>query len=192
MSAGTNDRLSAVRRAGPRDAEAIAGIQVHTWRVTYRDLLPQEVLADLSFTRSVRMWTRLLSLPQRQESTFVAERTGAVVGFASCGPTRGAVPGYPGEVYALYIAPPAQRLGLGRQLLEAAFYSLACRGHGDVVVWALEGNRPARRFYERCGGVLLPRRTVFSYNGRTYPTIFEIAYGWPEPATAFTPKVLQQ
>ena len=190
MSGERTDDRSRVRRAGARDAEAIASIQVHTWRVTYRDALPQEVLSDLSFTRSARMWNRLLTRPARNQATFVAERTGAVVGFASCGPTRGAVPGFPGEVYALYVAPPAQRLGLGRQLLEAAFYHLACQGFGDVVVWALEANHRAREFYERCGGTLLPRRVVFSYGGRTYPTILEIAYGWPEPATALTPAPL--
>ena len=186
MSAATDDR-TLVRRAAPRDAQSIASVQVHTWRVTYRDLLPDEVLADLSFARNVRTWSRLLTAPGRAQATFVAERKGAVVGFASCGSARGPVPGYAGEVYTLYIMPPAQGGGLGRQLLEAAFYALACEGMGSAVVWALEDNHPARRFYERCGGTLLPRRVMFSYNGRPYPTIHEIAYGWPEPATALTP-----
>ncbi|HET6519307.1 MAG TPA: GNAT family N-acetyltransferase, partial [Geminicoccaceae bacterium] len=136
MSAATDDR-TLVRRAAPRDAQSIASVQVHTWRVTYSDLLPDEVLADLSFARGVRTWRRLLQTPGRGQATFVAEQKGAVIGFASCGPSRGPVPDYPGEVYTLYVMPPAQGQGLGRQLLEAAFYALACEGMGSAVVWAL-------------------------------------------------------
>jgi GNAT superfamily N-acetyltransferase len=56
-----------------------------------------------------------------------------------------------GEVRSLYLDPTVQGGGLGRALLDAAVADLVGRGAPDVVLWVVEGNAGARRFYEREG-----------------------------------------
>ena len=43
-----------------------------------------------------------------------------------------------------------------------------------MLLWVLEDNRPARRFYESLGGVRVGRKTV-TIGGAT---LQEVSYGW--------------
>ncbi len=74
---------------------------------------------------------------------------GSVDGWVSFGPDRdGAARG---EVWGLYVAPAAWGSGAAHRLLRSA--SEALRGQGFVapVLWCLEGNDRALRFYRREG-----------------------------------------
>ena len=54
-----------------------------------------------------------------------------------------------GEVYALYVLPEYQGMGVGRQLLDAALDKLSAFPH--LCLWAVKGNERAIRFYEKNG-----------------------------------------
>jgi GNAT superfamily N-acetyltransferase len=143
-----------VRRATVDDATGIAEIQVRTWRVAYRDLLPADYLGSLSVVPRERMWTQLLDPVRAPEhSAFVAVVDGRLVGFVSAGPAHdidlGA--GRWGEVYAIYVEPASWGEGVGRALLAAAVDHLQADGMDPLVLWVLEGNDRARAFYERAG-----------------------------------------
>nr|WP_325294140.1 GNAT family N-acetyltransferase [uncultured Oscillibacter sp.] len=64
-------------------------------------------------------------------------------------------PGWPGfgEVVSLYLLPESMGRGYGKVLLEAAVNHLAGQGFRDVLLWVLEENLRARRFYEKAGFV---------------------------------------
>jgi RimJ/RimL family protein N-acetyltransferase len=49
------------------------------------------------------------------------------------------------------LAPEAWGRGLGRTLLEAATTKLRDSGYREAVLWVLDGNARARRFYEAAG-----------------------------------------
>ena len=59
-------------------------------------------------------------------------------------------PGF-GEIVSLYLLPEYMGRGFGKALLEAAVEALAGQGFREVLLWVLEENRRARRFYERAG-----------------------------------------
>jgi GNAT superfamily N-acetyltransferase len=80
-----------------------------------------------------------------------------------------------GEVFTLYVRPEFQEQGIGRQLLSAAFATLAERDCGRVVVWVLRDNA-SRYFYERMGGSAIAERRE-RIGGRD---LDEVAYGWPD------------
>ena len=82
---------------------------------------------------------------------FVAEKDGAIVGFASCGESRDA-PGE-GELYAIYALPVAWGTGAGPALMAAALTALRAGGFETASLWVLDDNPRARRFYEREGWV---------------------------------------
>lgn len=98
---------------------------------------------------------------------------GDVVGFCDAGISRRAGP-WRGEVYAIYLARHAQRHGLGSQMFEQVMAWLHGRGMTSMIVWVLEANAHARRFYEALGGKAGPRwRSTVDGFGVT-----EVGYVW--------------
>lgn len=164
-----------IRLAGPSDAAAIARVHVGSWREAYRGLLPDSLLDGLTVEARAARWTILLA--PGEAATFVATRDSAVIGFGSAGPQRDAVlreAGYAGEVLALYVLREGQRCGIGRALMGSMAGMLDARGCESLALWVLEGNAPARRFYEAVGGVAIGTKE----ERRGEETVREVAYGW--------------
>lgn len=81
----------------------------------------------------------------------VAEREGAVVGFALCFPNYSTWEGRAGlYLEDLYVRETERQSGLGRQLLAAVAARCLERGGGRVDLQVLDWN-PARRFYSKIG-----------------------------------------
>jgi RimJ/RimL family protein N-acetyltransferase len=165
---------AAVRRAQLRDATAIAQIQVDSWQAAYLGLIPVPVLNDLSVETRSSTWRRILNGNTTPGSrTWVLLGDGAVLGFVSAGPTRDDDdhPHLVGEIYAIYLSPPAWGRGLGAELLETAQDDLAVRGYTVVSLWVLAGNARARRFYELHGFSLDGSRRPVFLGGTSLPEI---------------------
>lgn len=164
--------VSLVRRAETGDAAAIARVHVGSWRTTYRGLLPAGFLASLSERHYTERWARTLDDPTHR--VYVAESSEGVVGFASGGPERAGEVGFTGELYAIYVLQDAQGHGHGRRLVEAVVRGLRELELPDMIVWVLRQNAPARRFYERLGGVYVREQPITI--GSTQ--LMEVSYGW--------------
>jgi GNAT superfamily N-acetyltransferase len=151
--AGSDGGPIRIRRALPADARAIAEVAVRGWQTAYRRLMPEEFLAGLSLAGREAAWREMLdrdtdgSIP-----AWLAERDGRAVGFVSSGPPRDEdVPLPSAEVYAIYVLPEEWRGGIGRSLLDTAIAYWRERGATQLALWVLEGNAPARAFYEAMG-----------------------------------------
>lgn len=153
-----------VRPAVAVDGPACAAVQRRAWRARYRGLLPDDVLDRLDLERLGSYWTgRTLVPPSPRHVMFVAGRPGEVHGMVDAGPARhdpdgaaGEATGgdHPlGEVRSLCVDPTVTGHGLGASLLAAAVAGLADRGLAEVVLWVIDANASARRFYERHGWV---------------------------------------
>jgi ribosomal protein S18 acetylase RimI-like enzyme len=161
-----------VRPAELDDANAIAGVHVATWRTTYRDLLPGDFLASLSEEHYTERWKRVIG--DGSSRVFVVDEPEGVVGFASGGRERAGENGFAGELYALYVTDGAQRQGHGRELVRAVAGALKEMRMADMIVWVLRDNAPARRFYERLGGVFVRSQPITIGSA----TLEEVSYGW--------------
>ncbi|WP_031467457.1 GNAT family N-acetyltransferase [Sciscionella sediminilitoris] len=140
--------MTEVRAATPADAEGIAKAQIRAWQHAYTGLMPEEFLRTLSvLDRASDLRAKLTRTGGVR--TLVAVEKGTVLGFASHGPDRGEA-GI-GELYALYLDPDHWRRGIGTLLHTAALRELLEAGHREAVVWMLDGNERARRFYEAHG-----------------------------------------
>lgn len=145
--------MTTVRRATIQDAREIAEVHVATWRGAYAHAFPAEVLAALDVEERERLWQRAVA--NEDMAVFVTEDGGSVKGFVSVGPSR-EVEGE-GELYAIYVHPDAWGTGSGPALMSEARRWLAER-FPAAILWVLEDNPRARRFYEREGWTVGDRR----------------------------------
>lgn len=162
-----------VRKAALQDAAAIAQIQVDTWRSTYRGIMTDEFLSNMSYERGQRNWEAAFG-PKSLTVVYVAEANqNHIVGFAACGPVRDNEPAFDGELYAIYVIQGLQGRGIGARLSLAVAAELRGRGFDSMLVWVLAEN-PFRRFYESLGGEKVRTRDI-DIGGKT---LKELGYGW--------------
>ncbi len=141
-----------IRDAQPGDAHDIAVVHVESWRVAYRGLLPDNVLASLSVTDRERTWSKILVGRPPRSAVLLAMQDAAIVGFVAVGPARDPMAASDaGELYAIYLRPDRHRCGIGTHLHRAAIDRLGTLGFEHATLWVLEGNEPAIRFYHRNG-----------------------------------------
>jgi ribosomal protein S18 acetylase RimI-like enzyme len=55
------------------------------------------------------------------------------------------------EIQAIYLVPEAIGLGIGRSLFQAAVDDIVAHGFKAAILWVLDTNERARRFYEAAG-----------------------------------------
>jgi ribosomal protein S18 acetylase RimI-like enzyme len=163
-----------VRDARPEDVPALARVHVESWRAAYRGLLPDAYLDGLQVRDHEELWWSRL---RGEGFVVLADLGGVPVGYASGGPDRAQPDADLGEVYAIYVLDEFQGRGVGRALLAAAAERLQGEGFGRLRLWTLEGNRRARDFYRRLGGVQRGRQPLH-LGGGSYT---EVGYAWDDP-----------
>jgi ribosomal protein S18 acetylase RimI-like enzyme len=137
-----------IRPATTADAEAIARVDIASWRGAYSEILSDSYLSSLDVGERAGRWNAAVAA--RDVTVLVAEDESGTVGFTSVGPSRDedAEPGDL-EIYAIYLHPRAWGTGVARDLMRTVLDGL---NHGTVVtLWILEGNERAQHFYRRHG-----------------------------------------
>jgi GNAT superfamily N-acetyltransferase len=140
-----------IREATPEDARAIAEVHVASWRWAYDGMIPDAFLRELSVDDRERLWSEKLAAGT---GMLLAEgERGRVEGFVAFGPSEDpeADKAGVGEVLAIYVRPDVAGTGVGRELFARANEALGRGGFRKAMLWVLEANDRARRFYERAG-----------------------------------------
>ena len=138
-----------IRKAEPRDAEAIADVHHLAWRGAYSGIIPHRALNRMINRRGPDWWANAI---RRAATVLVVEIGGKLAGYTTIGRNRARELTQQGEIYELYLRPEYQGIGLGSRLFAAAREKLADSGLKGMVVWALEDNAGALSFYEGAGG----------------------------------------
>lgn len=163
-----------IRAASIADVQAIARVDIETWRTTYAGILPDHFLVEMSTRNRAAFWTRFVTRHPGDVIVAVDARN-QVLGFGSCGAQRDDRLPVGGEIFSIYVQPDQQGQGIGRQLLLSLFFRLVQNGHKACMLWVLDRN-PSRFFYERLGGRVVARQTL-SYGGRD---VGASAYAWAD------------
>ncbi|MFH9674253.1 GNAT family N-acetyltransferase [Streptomyces sp. NPDC017405] len=145
-----DDPTVRIRAMALADCDRVSEIRVRGWQHAYRGLVPGPYLDALDVRADAGRRRERFARGDSPVANLVAERGGRVLGWAAVGPHReaGADP-RDAELYALYVDPAHLGGGIGRALLAAS--AERCAGRARMFLWVLEGNAPARRFYERAG-----------------------------------------
>ncbi len=160
-----------IRKATEKDAVDIARVHVESWRTTYKGIVPDLYLNNLSAEEREQNWLNGI----KENGVYIAEdESGEIVGFATGGKERtGKYQAYDGELYAIYLLKTAQGKGLGRKLFEVIVDDLKKKGFNSMLIWALADN-PACHFYEKLGGKRIDTAEI-EIGGKR---LGEVAFGW--------------
>ncbi len=152
-------------------------MQRDSWLAAYEGIIAHEIIervtapddgARVRHVFRTRPWQRMVVAtaqnPTAQNPT-AQNPTGepGIVGYASFGPELDVFAPWPhpvspagrqgqvGELYALYVHPAWWSTGTGRALMDHVLAKVSRAGFPNVMLWVLERNARARRFYERAG-----------------------------------------
>ncbi|MFU8850548.1 GNAT family N-acetyltransferase [Micromonospora sp. SL1-18] len=157
--------LGYVRPARPEDAGEIARLQLATWRVAYRRILPRHVLDNLDEAYLARRWSAAVQEPPSGAHRVLVAVEQAeqsyLVGFVAAGPAdaEALAPGEPADalgdgvvaVTDLLVEPRWGRRGHGSRLLAAAVDHWREDGFTRAVVWAFDADAATRKFLTSTG-----------------------------------------
>ena len=163
----------AVREAVLDDADGIARAHTDSWQSSYRGILPDTVLDRIDVGQRAETRRRILRDRSIYQLVSYDLTHHDIVGFCDAGPSRRHVP-YAGELYAIYLVQHAKRYGLGEEMFERVQAWLVREGMRSMIVWVLDNNHHARRFYEAMGG-RMGSRLQTTVGG--FP-IIELSYIW--------------
>ena len=138
-----------VRRAEAKDAQGIAKVHEESWKHAYSGLIPYNALDAMIARRDFSWWTRAIKNSTR---ILVLEDGEFIVGYATLGANRVSALEQDGEIYEIYLLPEYQGVGLGKNLFLAARQEIANSGLKGCLVWVLQDNIPAIKFYQNAGG----------------------------------------
>ncbi|MFF9073590.1 GNAT family N-acetyltransferase [Streptomyces sp. NPDC014646] len=156
-----------VREMNEADIDAVSAIRVRGWQHAYAGIVPRASLDTMTVEDDAEQRRKWFAHPRRRSTDLVAVDAADVpVGWICFGPYRGRpsaagreeTSGWEeavGEIHALYVRPDLIGHGAGRALLAETHARMSPGEQGPgfptVVLWVLEDNRRARRFYERSG-----------------------------------------
>lgn len=127
-----------LRRLRPGDEGTFHAMALASWLDAYAGLLPPDLVAE-----APRMISRAMAA--RFDQFMVAFDEHTALGYYSLGDA----PEDSGYLWHLYVAPMAQRQGVGRSLHAAELDELRSRGCSFATLDFVEGNTKAARFYAR-------------------------------------------
>lgn len=158
------------------DVAAIATLHAESWRTAYRGLVPDGFLDGPVVEDRMHLWRKRLNGPaSNRQLVLKAVLEGELIGFVcvrldddpACGP----------RLDNLHVKPALKGTGIGSRLFRAAHEWVGRAAPGQPMhLWVIEGNWPARRFYDLQGGVVAERRTLELVPGIRVP---ELRYVWP-------------
>lgn len=163
-----------IRHANEQDAAGIANVHVNSWKTTYKGIMDDSFLENLSAADRIEGWRRkLANMPEDEQLLVIADEFGQVYGFMSYGTEREQKISDEGELYAIYLLKEIQGMGWGRELFARLKEFLQKKGYRSLLVWVLEGNS-AEHFYKHMGGQERRRKEIV-IGGKTHT---EVALLW--------------
>jgi ribosomal protein S18 acetylase RimI-like enzyme len=135
---------ASLRTAADVDLLLVGALQFRSRADAYAHILSPEALDSLSAASLAEWWSERWKWERDTHRLTVADEFERVVGFSYVGPseTEGAC-----ELYAIHVDPAVIGTGVGRLLMANAIEQLTELGGERAVLWVLEANERARRFY---------------------------------------------
>ncbi|QPQ31673.1 GNAT family N-acetyltransferase [Lysinibacillus sp. JNUCC 51] len=172
-----------IRKANIEDAQGIGKVHVDSWRTTYKGILPDDFLNNLSYEQRTELWKKNIS--DLTNYVLVAENEqDEIIGFATGGTRKtNSVPNAT-DLTSIYLLEEYQGMGIGKQLLKEIFAYIKLKGYEKVFVEVLADNK-TRNFYEYYGAQYV-ENTEIKIGGKV---LEELIYVWNDIDKVFIEKI---
>ena len=140
-----------IRRATGADAETVARLHVESWKVAYRGIMPDDVIARTDLAFRTGFWKERIA--DQEWPVLLLEADERAVAFCHMIPTKDSDDDAArvGHITSIHVLPQQRGLGFGRALIDHVRDEFRRRGFRELTLWVLEQNWDARRFYEQHG-----------------------------------------
>ncbi|WP_430109594.1 N-acetyltransferase family protein [Paenibacillus sp. B1-33] len=148
-----------IRVATHQDTERLAMVHVNSWKTTYQGIIPEAYLSNLSVEGRKKNWGLIFKNPNQDETIYVIEDGGKIIGFIDGGKNRELGMDYDAEIYSFYLLKEVQGRGYGKLLFNRLVKKLRSDNYNSLMVWVLERN-PSIGFYEKMGGEYITKKEI--------------------------------
>ena len=143
-----------IRKVLIREAREYAVLHIKCWQDAYKGIISDNYLDNMTMELEQRVERCRQVLNDPGDCLyFYAECDGDMIGRLAFGICRDDDKINAGEVYAIYLLEAFWNNSYGKQMMDFAVEKLKRAGYREVIVWVLEDNQRARRFYEKYGFV---------------------------------------
>lgn len=127
------------------DLYEVSNVYEKSWKSAYKDIIPQDYLDSIP----VGQWAERID--KKGMYNLVVTENGHIIG--TCGFCRSRWEKYSGygEIVSIYFLPEYTGKRFGKYLICKAVEELEKMGYKSVILWVLEDNFRAIRFYEKNG-----------------------------------------
>ena len=157
-----------IRKVKYEDIKKIVDIHITDWKKVYKEIIDNEILDNLNREEKVKKWKEHYNIG----NVVVAEENGIILGYCRYGDN--AVyenTDIDSEIIAIYVDCDNLGKGIGKKLVEYVKTYLKNKNKTKMVIWCLEKNQNARKFYEKMGGILLSDEKYFEKEGKKYKEV---------------------
>lgn len=137
-------------RATVAMADKIGYIHAKSWQAAYKGIVPAEFLDTFTSEKRADIFRKVI--PTRSEEFYLFSRDTQPIGMAILRKARDEdLPDTTGEISAIYFLPDSWGTGYSDQAISFCLTRLRELGCMQVILWVLEANQRACRFYEKSG-----------------------------------------
>lgn len=161
-----------IRRAKLDDAQSIAKVHVDSWRTTYKGIIPNDFLNNLSYEQRTELWKK--NITRKDNYVVIVENNeGQILGFADAWKRENNVEENSVDLTSMYLLEKHQGKGIGKKLFKELFEYFKQKGYEKIFVEVLEENK-TRFFYEYYGAKLV-KKVQIKIGGKI---LNELTYEW--------------
>lgn len=139
-----------VRYATSDDFQILGKIHAASWKTAYKNIIPTEILDNITAEKRAAYFKKALEEGFEEDAIIYEDDT--PLGLICIGKARDKeLDDSYGEIGGLYLMPEAFGKGIGSALIQWGIKELNSRGYEKVILWVLEDNSRAIKFYEKHG-----------------------------------------
>ena len=157
-----------IRKVKYEDIEQIVDINIKDWKREYKGIINDNILNNLDRNKKIEKWKQHYNIG----NVIVAEENGKVLGYCRYDDNVDYKnTEIDSEIIAIYVDCDNLGNGIGRKLVEYVMKDLKAKNRTKMIIWCLEKNENARKFYEKMGGKLVNDEKYFEIEGQRYKEV---------------------
>jgi len=160
-----------IRKVLPEEANDYTACHINCWQATYKGIVPDDFLTNMLDEIEERTERCKKSLQEPGDYEFYCViYDNKMIGRLIISKSKDEDKPDAGDICAIYLLKDFWDKGYGREMMDFAITKLKRLGYKEVIIWVLEDNHRARKFYEKCGFTLDGGSKELDY-GKTFTVV---------------------